>query len=81
MVGSSLMYSLADGNPGALTVVSKLNWVDLIALDKTMIRSSMIWVGFKDICKEDIKEFKKKLHNNTLQDAVMKTPDWKYLYG
>lgn len=73
------MYELAEGNPGALSVVSRLDFVDLEALKETDLRGSMIWVGYKDICGEDIAVFKNKIADRTIEKLVHKTPDYKWL--
>lgn len=78
MAGSNLMYELANGNLGAWTVVSQLDYAHLEQLNHTEVRGSMIWVGYKDICKQDIEAFKRKLSDGSLEVLVMATPDWKY---
>lgn len=78
MSGSNLMYELSEGNPGALNVVSHLDYRELAILVRTQLRGSMIWVGYKDICKEDIETFKEKIDNGSIESLVKETPDWDF---
>ena len=78
MAGSQYMYELAGGNPGALSVVGRLDVIHLEKLKGTDLRGSMIWVGYKDICGEDINEFREKILNGTIEGLVHETPHYKY---
>lgn len=78
MSGSNLMYELAGGNPGALSVVGRLDFAGLTQLKQTDLRGSMIWVGYKDICGEDIELFKDKIFDHSIEGLVHETPDYKY---
>lgn len=52
---------MAEGNPGALTVCSRLvaedmvmGTISLLILDEMGIYGSQIWVAYKDVCKENL---------------------------
>lgn len=79
MSGSDLMLELGKGNPGALSVVAQLNYTSLQALKIMGITGSLIWIGYKDICKEDIKEFEKKIADRSIKRKIIDTPDYKYM--
>lgn len=56
---------MSEGNPGALNVLCNLALHDpveglflVLALDDMNMRSSQIWVGYKDYCGEDMEKFK-----------------------
>lgn len=74
------IIALADGNPGAVTVMSSLMQVNpiygqlaLCRLDDLQLYGSSIWVVYKDHCKEDIHVFMKKLINcESLQEVIKK---------
>ncbi|MFK5600208.1 hypothetical protein ACFZ8E_24895 [Methylobacterium sp. HMF5984] len=52
------LYTLSEGNPGALTVImaaakhlpSPQDFMFLLSLDDMNIRGPQIWVAYKDIC-------------------------------
>jgi hypothetical protein len=53
---------LAQGNPGAATVLSEvmkqpIGILTLCHLDDLDIRGSLIWVAFKNYCKSDLAKF------------------------
>ena len=54
------MLKMAEGNPGAATVLAQLygntpaGFIDICHLDDMNIRGEQIWVAFKDHCKGDI---------------------------
>jgi len=78
MSGSNLMYELAEGNPGALSVVSRLDYAELAKLIRTDLRGSLIWIGYKDICNEDMSILNQKIIDGTIEGLVHDTPDYKY---
>lgn len=62
------MVGLSSGNPGAATVLAKMvednpdrALLAMMHLDTLRFRGSEIWVGYKDICNEDISEFAHKV--------------------
>ena len=64
------LVRMAEGNPGGLTVMMDLitqypfKGADIIAqLDEMDIRGGMIWVGYKDHCKEDLPRFIKAVED------------------
>ena len=61
-----IAVKMAEGNPGALTVIMKMLERDdaegvfqLLSLDDMNIRGTQIWVGFKDYCEMDMDRFLK----------------------
>lgn len=58
-----IAVKMAEGNPGALTVIMKMLEKDadgvfqLLSLDDMNIRGTQIWVGFKDYCEMDMDKF------------------------
>lgn len=78
MAGSQLMNELAKGNPGAIAVVVRLDFVHLNNLKLFGINGSMIWVAYKDICGEDMDLLKQKIEDGSIEHLVKNTPDWKY---
>lgn len=60
-----IAVKMAEGNPGALTVIMKMLERDaegvfqLLSLDDMNIRGTQIWVGFKDYCEGDLDKFLK----------------------
>lgn len=73
-----MVISMVEGNPGALRVcmdlikVSPLGPLTLGHLDDMGIYGSDIWVCYKDICKEDIAVFEKKVIDRTIKDDLRK---------
>lgn len=62
--GKSLVTKLCDRNPGALNVLIELfksgaDGVECLQiLDELKLHGSMIWVGYKDYCGQDLAKFK-----------------------
>lgn len=81
MAGSQLMYELSEGNPGALSVVSRLDYRHLALLKHMGISGQFIWIGYKDICDEDIEKFKLKIEDGSIEKEVKATNDWEYYHG
>ncbi len=61
---TAVLQKMAEGNPGAITVLMALLGRDdpaalmtLLSLDDMNMRGSQIWVGYKDHCGEDIEKF------------------------
>ena len=59
-----VMVALAEGNPGALSVLGRMlkgeagsSLLDAILLDDMNIRGTQIWIAFKDFAKEDFAAF------------------------
>jgi hypothetical protein len=82
-VDKETLLNIVEGNPSALTVASQLlresrgeSYLFLLKRDK--ITGWKLWVCYKDICKSDIDELKKRLTDGTLLDSLKQTPDWKY---
>lgn len=63
----SAATKMCEGNPGAINVIMMLlkgpggGIPEMLALDSMGIRGPMIWVGYKDICGENIEVFVKKV--------------------
>jgi len=60
------IIALAEGNPGAITVLAQMvqdprGAAAILHLDNLEIYGSKIWVGYKDHCKEDITTFINKV--------------------
>ncbi len=57
------IVKMAEGNPGAITVMMSLvkevdyGLISIMKLDDMNLRGWKIWVGFKDFCKSDINKF------------------------
>ena len=59
---------MAEGNPGALTVMMSLikdnvmsGFIDICRLDDLEIYGSGIWIGYEDFCGMDIQKFKEAI--------------------
>lgn len=62
-----VLLKMAEGNPGAITVLSQLlerddptglpGLLTILSLDDMNMRGPQIWVGYKDHCGEDIEAF------------------------
>ncbi len=60
------LIKMAEGNIGALQVLMKLiteqepypGLIDIYHLDDREIRGSKIWLGYKDVCKNDLSKFR-----------------------
>lgn len=70
------LLKLADGNPGALTVLTKLYWkekeawIHLLKLDDYGFYGPKIWLIYKDFLKGDIAKFFDLLKNNKLHEVI-----------
>lgn len=57
------LVAMAEGNPGAITVLSEIlqkdphGLITVLHLDDMNIRGPQIWVGYKDFCGQDIHKF------------------------
>ncbi len=87
MTVKQAMTALGAGNPGALGVLGQLiqgqdafsgepsnhpiSYPRLLDLDDMNIYGPMIWIGFKDHCKQDLGEFAKCLQAR--DPAMVKT--------
>lgn len=62
----SVLLKMAEGNPGAATVMGKLiaddpmGFIDVLHLDDMGMRGSQIWEAFK-FCKQDIAALRKAI--------------------
>lgn len=64
MTVPEILYTLSEGNPGALTVL--MDWMQssdialfqVLTLDSKKLYGSRIWELYKDICGEDLDRFK-----------------------
>lgn len=74
MTLQDLFVLMAEGNPGALSVLIELGKNDesplgvtslILSLDDMNIRGWQIWVGYKDHCKEDIKAFTESIKSRS----------------
>lgn len=68
--------ALAEGNPGAASVIGKVlensefGLIDLAHLDDDDIYGADIWIGYKDVCKQDLGNFLEMARNHTLKNAI-----------
>jgi hypothetical protein len=60
---STLIMLLGDGNPGALSILMKIELKHLEALAERKIIGSDIWCLYKDECGEDLERFKASLED------------------
>lgn len=75
------LVRMSKGNPGGATVLAKLfEGVDLEeakkdvnTLDEAEIYGGNLWIGFKDLCSQDIEQFRKKLKEDDLVEQIKKT--------
>lgn len=74
-----LLMLMSEGNPGALSVLSKLiddeiGFILIFALDDMNIRGTQIWIGYKDFCKENLEDFIKAIkdRNKEMIDYINK---------
>jgi hypothetical protein len=77
---------MAEGNPGAATVVGQLledpvGLVDLCHLDDMGLYGPDIWISYWDVCKQDIELLRDKIRDGSIRDEVRETPDWEYIHG
>ena len=66
MSSQDVLSIMSEGNPGALMVLGQLlkdpTTVQYIfGLDDMNIRGGQIWLGFKDVCKQDFTVFMEKI--------------------
>lgn len=67
----SVLAEMADGNIGALSVLSQMREADKFAMIKWLdledmnIRGSQIWVAYKDHCGENMEEFIKCINRRS----------------
>lgn len=73
--GLSIIFKMAEGNPGAVKGLTALIEDDfmsgnmlMLGLDDMNIRGSQIWTAYKHYCNEDIEKFKEVIHK---RDADM----------
>jgi len=71
MTPMDAIVKMADGNPGAVTVMCELlkpdlaeGFMDICRLDDLELHGPDIWLAFKDICGSDIKTLRDRLRNN-----------------
>jgi hypothetical protein len=65
-----MIVTMAEGNPGAVTVLIQLvqadpvmGFMDVLHLDDMNMRGPQIWVGFKDHCKQDLAAFQEAIRS------------------
>lgn len=65
-----VIIKMAEGNPGAVTVLSQLIKQDdgmgfllVLSLDDMNIRGTQVWVGYKDYCNSDLSTFMNAIRN------------------
>lgn len=66
MTGMDIVILMAEGNPGALTVLIQMmkstrSFLDILLLDLLDIRGSKIWVLYNDCCGQNIDKFYRTL--------------------
>lgn len=70
------LTKLAEGNPGAVTVLAKLTrrdafgFIQCCRLDDLGIYGPHIWMCYKDLCGEDIETLYSLLENEKLASAI-----------
>lgn len=76
----SSMFKISKGLPGALNVLMQLGLIDFMRCDNLGIYGQFIWIAFKDICKNDLEELRRRLREDSdnLIQEIKETPDWKY---
>ncbi len=75
--------AISEGNPGAASVCGQLlqdpsgmGLLDLCHLDDMALYGPNIWIGYKDICKEDIDLFREKIRNRSIKAEVKNSPHY-----
>lgn len=65
-----LVVTMAEGNPGALTVLMDMlrdddgaNIFDVLHLDDMNMRGAQIWAGYKYACGQNLETFQNKIRN------------------
>lgn len=48
---------ITEGNPGALSVVARMEFLPMLLLDTKHLYGARIWNLYKDICGEDMERF------------------------
>lgn len=78
---SKTIVNMCDGNPGALTVLIEVIktlkedvWLILCRLDDAEIYGPDIWLGYKDVCKQDIIRFIDEVKGGTLKAKIHALP-------
>lgn len=69
MNGEELLMLMAEGNPGAISVLMKIMVQDLLLLltmDDMNIRGPQVWVGYKDHCGQDLERFMECIRNRDM---------------
>jgi hypothetical protein len=81
-----LLTTMAEGNPGGLTVMMKLLENDpivglahILHLNDMNIRGTQIWVGYKDHCKSDLQVFIQAIKDR--DEAMIDTINKNCIYG
>ncbi len=86
-----VLRTLSEGNPGALSVLIEVlngdleGLSDIHILDDMNIRGPQIWVAYKDVCKQDISNFREKIRNRDMDmvhqvnQEMLMDPTWKEL--
>lgn len=71
------IVALAEGNPGAVHVMCQMmrvcpirGQIGLCRLDDMKMYGSKIWVGFKDVCKEDINLFMDRVEDHSIGQEI-----------
>lgn len=75
------VVKMAEGNPGAVTVMCELlkpnlveGFMDICRLDDLELYGPKIWLAYKDVCGMDIEKLRQRLRNNyhELREDVLK---------
>lgn len=77
---SDVVIKMAEGNPGALTVMMSVlkhpkgDLFKLLDMDDMNLRGSKIWIGFKDHCDRDMDKFLEcvKSRDKAMVDTINK---------
>jgi hypothetical protein len=75
------VYAFGQGNPGCLTVMTQITMDEIEKLDAMGLRGSAVWIAYKDICKSEINELKKRIATGEIEEQVKATRDWKMEHG
>jgi len=87
--GLEMIVSMAEGNPGAATVMGQMlkldrdNILHIISLDDMNIRGQQVWVGYKDHCEENMDKFIEaiKARDSEMVDTINKNCIYQSEYG
>lgn len=68
-----LIIEIAEGNPGAITVIKKLEWYSkwfemIQYMKKIGLTGSKIWISYKDTFHQDIDKFANYLRQGMAKD-------------